>query len=138
MLLRNKRIFIVDDNVLNRLTYQVVLLATGADVEIDRWGKDTVHVLRNKSGIDLIILDLMLPLGMSGYSLFTLIRQIRGYETTPIIAVSAADPYSAMEKCREVGFSGYIAKPINEQLFPHQILRVMQGEPVWVASWSGE
>lgn len=137
MSLRNKHIFIVDDNALNRATYQLILFAKGAYVEFDRWGRDTVKLLQRARNIDLIILDLMLPMGASGYNLFTLIRQMPGYETTPIIAVSASDPYSAMEKCREMGFSGYIAKPINEELFPDQLARVIQGEQVWAAVRSG-
>lgn len=129
--LRNKRIFIVDDNVLNRATYQIMFLVSGAHITFDAWGKDTVRLLQGKPDIDLIILDLMLPMGGSGFELFGLIRQIPGFETTPIIAVSASDPYSAMKKCRQLGFSGYISKPINEELFPEQILRVLQGEQIW-------
>lgn len=129
--LRGKHLFIVDDNVFNRATYQIVLFAQGAYVEFDRWGRDTVRLLQSKPHTDLIILDLMLPMGMTGYGLFTAIREIPGFETKPILAVSATDSYSAIEKCREMGFAGYIAKPINEELFPDQILRVMRGEPVW-------
>ncbi|MFN8527147.1 MAG: response regulator [Anaerolineae bacterium] len=131
MSLRGKHIFIVDDNVFNRATYQIILFAKGAYVEFDRWGRDTVKLLQGKPHIDLIILDLMLPMGVTGYGLFTAIREIPGFETKPILAVSASDPYSAMEKCREMGFSGYIAKPINEEAFPDQIARVMRGESVW-------
>ncbi|MFN8528138.1 MAG: response regulator [Anaerolineae bacterium] len=135
--LRGKHIFIVDDNVLNRATYQIILFAKGAYVEFDRWGRDTLKLLQNKRDIDLIILDLMLPMGVSGYGLYSAIRELPGFETIPIIAVSAADPYPALEKCREMGFSGYIAKPIHEEMFPDQLLQVMQGNPVWAVDRSG-
>lgn len=130
-ILARKRIFIVEDNVMNRITYQVVLNNAGATLEFDRWGRDTVERLKHSRCWDLIILDLMLPAGQSGYQLYEEIRQLAKSYNTPIIAVSAAEPGTAMARCRELGFSGYLAKPINEEQFPHQLARFIAGEEIW-------
>ncbi len=131
MLLKDKIIIIVEDNLLNRVTYQVALMRDGARVIFERWGKDLHMILQQHPEVDLIILDLMLPYGQSGYKHFEDIRQIPGFERVPIIAVSAAEPSYAMARCRELGFDGYIAKPINEANFGSLLARIMQGEQIW-------
>lgn len=132
MLLNDKLIVIVEDNLVNRVTYQLALAYEGAHLEFERWGSGTITLLNRVGRADLIILDLMLMNGANGYSLFQQIRELKEYRFTPIVAVSAADPGEAMARCKSLGFSGYIAKPINETMFADQIARLIKGEHVWV------
>ena len=131
MLLQGKTIFVVEDNMLNRVTYQLALIQEGAYIVFERWGHSTLFGLRSQKQVDLIILDLMLPRGESGYHLFAQIRSVPQFSQIPIIAVSAAEPSEAMARCRDLGFNGYIAKPINEQTFASQLLRIIEGEVLW-------
>ncbi|MCA0457739.1 MAG: response regulator [Chloroflexi bacterium] len=131
MILKDKRIFIVEDNMQNRLIFQMALIRQGASVDFERWGRDTLYHLQNMSHIDLIILDLMLADGISGLDLFDQIRQVPKYSALPIIAVSAMDPSIAIPKTRAKGFSGFIAKPIDNILFPKQLVSILNGEKVW-------
>ncbi len=133
MLLNNKMIFIVEDNIQNRVIFQVGLVVHGAKIEFERWGKDTLERLEAVREVDLIILDLMLPGGASGYTIFEEIRALPKYQNIPIIAVSAADPTIALPKTRSMGFSGFIAKPIDDMLFPRQIADVIAGKAIWYA-----
>jgi CheY-like chemotaxis protein len=133
MQLKNKLIFIVEDNAQNRVVFQMALVTTGARVEFERWGKDAVSRLENFRSVDLIILDLMLSNGTSGYDIFNEIRALPNYAAVPIIAVSAAEPAVALPKTREMGFCGFIAKPIDDDLFPRQIEQVLAGAKVWYA-----
>lgn len=129
--LRGKMIFAVEDNTLNRTVFQIALVMQGARVEFERWGKDAVYRLRQVRDVDLIILDLMLHNGISGYDIFTQIRQLPEYACTPIVAISAAEPSIAIPKTKELGFSGFISKPIDEELLPQQLARIIDGESVW-------
>jgi len=131
MLLKDKIIFIVEDNTLNRVVYQMALSLHGARVEYERWGQDAVRRLQSLQQVDLIILDLMLHKGISGYDIFEEIRSISKYDPIPIITVSAAEPAIALPKAQQMGFAGFIAKPIDDTLFPNQIARVIAGERVW-------
>jgi CheY-like chemotaxis protein len=133
VLLDGKRIFIVEDNLQNRIVFKMMLISHGAWVEFDRWGRDALCRLQAFKNIDLIILDLMLPGGVSGYTIFDEIRNLPEYAHIPIIAVSAAEPSVAIPTTQQKGFSGFIAKPINDDLFPNQIARVIAGETVWYA-----
>ncbi|MBX3083144.1 MAG: response regulator [Anaerolineae bacterium] len=131
MQLRGKRIFVVEDNMDNRVVYQLIFTREGAMVDFERWGPGAISQLKRFRPVDLIILDLMLARGASGYALFQDIRALPEFDDVPIIAVSSADPGEAIYRTRALGFSGYIAKPIDHHLFPEQIQRIMQGEFVW-------
>ena len=131
--LMGKRVFIVEDNLMNRTVYQIMLRMHGAKVEFDRWGRDTTFLMKTFDDIDLIILDLMLPNGDDGFEIFKKIREVADHEDIPIIAVSASDPSTAIAKTQKLGFSGFIAKPINDEIFPDQLIRIMNGEKIWYA-----
>ncbi len=133
MNLHGKRIFILEDNIHNRVVFTMTLTACGAQMEFERWGRHTLIRLQAFMPVDLIILDLMLPNGKSGFDIFTEIRQKPEYSQIPIVAVSAAEPTIALPKAREMGFAGFIAKPINDELFPQQLASVMAGQQVWYA-----
>jgi len=132
MSLNGKKIFILEDNSMNRVVFRIALITQGANVEFDQWGRDTMEKIKNYEP-DLIILDLMLPNGASGYDVFKQIRQRPEYDNVPIVAVSASEPSIALPKTKNLGFSGFIAKPIDETLFPEQMAKVLSGEHVWYA-----
>lgn len=128
--LKDKRIFIVEDNSMNRVVYKISLGMAGASLQFDQKGDSAISQLEMFKP-DLIILDLMLPRGNSGYDIFDQIRNLPEYKNVPIVAISASDPATALLKCQDKGFAGFIAKPIEEELLQDQVLRLINGEPVW-------
>lgn len=128
--LKDKRIFIVEDNSMNRVIYKMSLGLAGASLQFDQRGDSAISQLMTFRP-DLIVLDLMLPRGNSGYDIFDQIRNLPQCKNVPIVAISASDPATALLKCQERGFAGFIAKPIEEDLLPDQILRLINREPVW-------
>jgi len=133
MLLKNKNIFIVEDNSQNRVVFKMVLLVHGANIDFERWGQDAISHLRKFEKVDLIVLDLMLYQGTSGYDIFEEIRRMPEYDKVPIVAVSASEPAVAIPKTQAMGFSGFIAKPIDDDLFPRQMAQIIAGERIWYA-----
>lgn len=131
MLLSNKHIFVVEDNPQNRVVFQMALIRDGALVEFERWGRDAVYRLENAPRTDLIVMDLMLAQGVSGFDLFNQFRALPKFNSIPIVAVSAMDFAIAAPKARAMGFSGFISKPIDNYLFPQQIATILGGEAVW-------
>lgn len=131
MLLEGKRIFIVEDNSLNRVVYTMTLRLEGAWLEFDRWGFEATAKLRTNDTWDLIILDLMLSRGISGFDIFEQIRQMPQHNGTPIVAISASEPEVAIARARKQGFSGFIAKPVDEALLVKQVAKLIAGEQVW-------
>lgn len=129
--LKGKYIYIIEDNLQNRVVFQMALTRQGALVDFDRWGRDAVFHLENTSRVDLIVLDLMLANGISGFDLYDEIRAIPTTADVPIVAVSAMDAAVAIPIARARGFNGFIAKPIDYNQFSKQLLAVINGEPVW-------
>lgn len=130
-LLQDKRIFIIEDNTENRVLTRLALAQHGARLEFEMWGRDTVQRLKAFAPIDIVLLDLMLPGGTSGYAVFEKIRAEAAFANVPVVAVSASDPLSAIPRCQKLGFSGYIAKPIDVELFPQQVAKAIDHQPVW-------
>ncbi len=133
MLLAGKHLYVVEDDIRNRLIYKIMLPQHGATVDFEGWGPDAIKHLQTLSHVDLIILDLMLQRGASGYDIFEEIRTLPEYLPIPIVAVSAAEPGAAIARTRAQGFSGFIAKPLDQKLFPQQLARILAGEPIWYA-----
>jgi CheY-like chemotaxis protein len=131
MLLKDKIVFIVEDNLQNRVIFQVMLIRQGAKVEFERMGKDTVFRLKGLKHVDLILVDLALAQGVSGYDIYDEIRTVERFEKVPIVAVSATDPIIGIPKTKAKGFSGFISKPIDDVRFPRQLAKVLNGESVW-------
>ncbi len=132
-LLQEKTIFCVEDNVSNRVVFQLSFAIQGAVVYFERWGRDAIDRLNEMRQVDLIVLDLMLASNVSGFDIFDQIRALPQYGHIPIVAVSAMDPSVAIPKAQEKGFSGFIAKPVSKDLFPQQIAAILNGETVWHA-----
>lgn len=131
MLLKDKRIFIVEDNLENRIVFEVLLAEQGAVIAYERWGIATIERLQAFAPVDLILMDLMFPKGVTGYDIYQAIRAMPDLATVPIVAVSAVDPSEAIAQTRNLGFAGYISKPINFQTFTRQLASVIAGEAVW-------
>jgi CheY-like chemotaxis protein len=131
MYLQGKSIFIVEDSAINQLVFQVILRPHGANVEFERWSGNVLWRLQQLEKIDLIILDLMLFGGLSGYELFMAIRQIPRFKHVPIVAVSAVEPADGIARTKALGFSGFISKPIREESFALQLAAILRGEKIW-------
>lgn len=132
MLLKDKHILVFEDHPDNIQLLLTILEDEGARVSL--WfggGKEDILALLP---IDLIILDLMLSERHSGFQYFELIRGWHELNRVPIVAVSAMDHTLAMPKARDAGFSGFISKPIDIDLFPQQIRDLIAGQQVWYTS----
>ena len=129
--LSQKRIFVVEDDLNNRIITQMALVPYDVRIEFDRWGTDTLSNLLNFGRPDIIILDLMFPNGITGYDIFDMIRADKAYAHVPIIAMSASDAATSIPRCQEKGFNGFIAKPIDSDQFPAQIEKILNGQSIW-------
>jgi CheY-like chemotaxis protein len=132
-ILKGKHLFVIEDNVENRVILRFMLARTGARLNFDIWGRDIVQRVSATLPVHLILLDLMFPGFVSGYTLFEQLRASVKLANVPIVAVSAADAAVAIPKCQKLGFDGFIAKPIDDDVFPAQLVRILNGEKLWIA-----
>jgi CheY-like chemotaxis protein len=139
MILKDKKIFIVEDDMRNRVIFQMTLIRAGAHVDFERWEGTSIQRLRNSHNpVDLIVLDLMLPNNVSGFTIYDQIRSLERFASTPVVAVSAMDPSIALPKAIQKGLNGFIAKPIDTHQFPKQLLQVLNGDSVWITTYESD
>jgi len=133
-LLSGKRVFIVEDDITNLAVISTLLKHEEALVGFARWSSNTLGSLKLMSPIDVILLDLNLDHGTSGFDVFDHIRADPQFVNVPIVAVSALDPSLAMTEARKKGFAGFISKPVDFSRFADQIASILKGEQVWFAT----
>lgn len=69
---------------------------------------------------DLFLLDVMMP-GMDGPETFRALQKIPGYESTPVIFMTAKVMEAEVERFKELGALGVIAKPFDPMILSVQI-----------------
>ena len=132
MILKNKTIYLVEDDPINFAVTRTILRAQGANVILDHWGDTTLRRIQNyPQAVDLFILDLMLPGETSGYDVFDAIREFPQFNDVPVVIVSASDPDIEIPVAQGKGLNGFISKPISRHKFPSQILSIMDGANIW-------
>jgi signal transduction histidine kinase/HAMP domain-containing protein/DNA-binding response OmpR family regulator len=120
-----KTVLVVDDDVRNIFALTSLLEEHNLKVVHAENGRAGIELLRNRPEIDLVLMDIMMP-EMDGYETMNAIRQIPGFRTLPIVALTAKAMKGDRAKCIEAGASDYIMKPVDlEQLF--SVLRVWIG-----------
>lgn len=114
--LKNKRVLIVDDDERNRYALSSYLDMLEMKVITANDGESALNILRNGKIIDLILLDIMMPV-MDGYEMLRLLRNDASLKDIPVIAVTARAMKGDDLKCLEAGATDYIAKPIDLKNF---------------------
>jgi len=111
-LLVGEKVLIVDDDMRNVFALTSILEEHGVEVLVAKNGKECLAVLKENMQIDLVLMDIMLPV-MNGYETMKEIRSIKRFSSLPIIALTAKAMKDDRQKCIEAGASDYMAKPIH-------------------------
>ncbi len=115
-------ILIAEDEEVNYRFLEVVFNTTGAKILRARNGQEAVELCRNMNDINLVLMDIKMPL-MDGYEAAIEILKIR--KDLPIIAQTAYASQNEVKKCKEIGFSDYITKPLNIKLLMQKIIDIL-------------
>lgn len=114
--LKNKTVLIVDDDERNRYALSSYLDMLEMNVFTASDGESALSLLKTEKSIDLILLDIMMPV-MDGYEMLRLLRSDASLRDIPVIAVTARAMKGDDVKCIEAGASDYIPKPIDLKNF---------------------
>jgi two-component system, cell cycle response regulator DivK len=118
-------ILVVEDNERNLKLVRDVLEYAGYDVRVARTAEDGI-ALAVKEPPDLVLMDLQLP-GIDGMEALRRLRENRRTADIPVVAVTAQAMKQDRERALEVGFNGYIEKPISVRAFPDQVRSFLSG-----------
>ncbi|MGR3178757.1 MAG: response regulator [Candidatus Anammoxibacter sp.] len=114
-----KKILLVEDNPDNRYVVLRLLKQLEVEVVVAEDGLSAIEIAR-KEIPDLILMDMQLP-ELSGYDVTKKIREMKGMESIPIIAVTAHCMVGDKEKAIQAGCTDFIEKPIVPNEFVQKI-----------------
>jgi two-component system, cell cycle response regulator DivK len=128
--LKDATVLVVEDNVGNFVLIARLLGFLGVHCEWKTSGYEVVEYADTLPRLDLILMDIRLPYE-DGYGALQKIRQAPRLKEVPVVAITAEASQEQINKARKSGFDGFIGKPLDPDLFPDQIQRILQGEDVW-------
>ncbi|HRF96792.1 MAG TPA: response regulator [Aggregatilineales bacterium] len=67
----------------------------------------------------------------SGYEVLTMLRQDPAYAHVTVVAMTANVMSNDVDQLKAAGFNGLIGKPIDNDIFPQLVTRILAGESVW-------
>ena len=79
---------------------------------------------------DLIFLDIHVP-PIDGFEMLTILRRMPEFKEKTIVALTASVMNEEIEELVSAGFNGCIAKPLNPELFPDLLDKILAGQKIW-------
>ncbi|RKS94016.1 PAS domain S-box-containing protein [Flavobacterium limicola] len=121
--MKNIKVLVVEDIVLNQLLMKTLLDDFGFERDIAENGKIAIEKLQ-ENDYDIILMDLQMP-EMNGFEATKYIRNTM-HSTIPIIALTADVTTVDGDKCKAVGMNDYIAKPVDERVLYNKIIGTLK------------
>lgn len=117
-------ILYIEDNTDNRTLIRRILTVEGYTVVEAGSATEALEALKSVRP-ELILMDINMP-EVDGYTLTSRIRAMSGFETVPIVALTANVMRGDRERSLEAGCDGYIQKPVDIDILPQQIERYLR------------
>ena len=102
----------VDDDLINLKLLKSMLMKSGNVKEVieAKNGSDAIGVLKSRDDIDLILLDIIMPI-MGGIDMLKVVRADDNLRQLPIIVLTTDETKKA--EALECGANGFLMKPIR-------------------------
>ncbi len=108
-------ILLAEDNPVNQKLAKIMLTKGGYNVEVADNGEEAVEkYVASPDDIDLIFMDIQMP-KMDGMEATQVIRE-KGFDSIPIVAMTANAMKGDREKYLAVGMNDYVSKPIKREV----------------------
>jgi signal transduction histidine kinase len=104
-------VLIAEDDNINYLLIEKIVKSFKCKVIRAKDGLEAVEICKSNSEIDLVLMDIRMP-NLDGYEAFKKIREFN--KELPIIAQTSYSFQEDLDKINELGFNGFISKPINK------------------------
>jgi len=121
------KILLAEDNAANRYLATFLLEKAGFTIIHAHNGHEALRLALEQSP-DLVLMDLQMP-EMDGYEAARLIQAEPELAGLQVVAVTSYAMAGDREKALQMGFAGYIEKPIQPSTFVAEISRYLTGKP---------
>jgi CheY-like chemotaxis protein len=116
-------LLLVEDNEDNRIIYSTVLKHLGYQVVEAKDGLEAIELARSVQP-DLILMDISIP-KIDGWEATRILRQDPATSAIPIIALTAHALADDRARAAEVGFTSYLAKPVEPRVVVAEVRRLI-------------
>jgi CheY-like chemotaxis protein len=126
---KRRSVLIVDDHEPTRLLIgRIVTQELGARVALAGTCEEALR-LAEQTPYDVILLDLLMP-GIGGYEVLRLMRERGANRATPILVVSVMSNHESRERCRLLGATAFLAKPVDRELVTTMLRSLLGSQSV--------
>jgi len=114
MAIKQLKVLAVDDDLINlKLLRAMLMKAPTVDAVIEaRNGADAIAVLKTQDDIDVILLDIIMPV-MGGIEMLKVIRADENLRQLPVIMLTTDE--TRKTEALECGANGFLLKPVREK-----------------------
>ncbi|MBO4295362.1 MAG: response regulator, partial [Desulfovibrio sp.] len=113
---KGMRLLLAEDNAINREIAEMILADAGFELDMAENGQEAVDkVAASRPGrYDAVLMDIQMPV-MNGYDATKAIRALAdpALASIPVVAMTANAMQEDIERARQCGMDGHIAKPID-------------------------
>ena len=110
--LEDKKILVVDDNILNLKVSKRLFKEYNAEITTCESGYECIEKVKENK-YDIIFMDIMMP-KLSGVETLKKLKEMESFNT-PVVALTADAMSGVSNKYIEVGFNDYLSKPIEKK-----------------------
>ncbi len=109
---KNLIVLAVDDDLINLKLLKSMLMKNDEIQEVieARNGADAISVLKERSDIDMILLDIIMPV-MGGLEMLQIVRADDNLKQLPIIVLTTDE--TKKTEALELGANGFLMKPVR-------------------------
>jgi signal transduction histidine kinase len=123
-----RRVLYIEDDPTNYDLVQQLLTDEGFEVLHAPDGFEGVHkAVAEKDHLDLVLVDINMP-GMDGFEAATKLKNICGFETIPIIALTCNAFKGDRKRSLAAGCDGFIARPVDNDILVARIKEYAEGK----------
>ena len=109
---KNLKVLAVDDDLINLKLLKSMLMKTENVIEVieARNGADAINILKERNDIDIILLDIIMPV-MGGIEMLKVVRSDDNLKQLPIIVLTTDE--TKKNEALEAGANGFLMKPVR-------------------------
>lgn len=123
----NRKILLVEDNMVNQMVARGMLNRLGYDVEVADHGEAALELLEDTT-YDLVLMDCNMPV-MDGYETSRRMRDDSRWQHIPIIALTANALHEDRQRCEDAGMNDYLSKPFKREDLQHLLDKWLENPP---------
>lgn len=106
-------VLVAEDNRVNRAIVARMLARLGLEPTMASDGVEALELARTRR-FDCVLMDAMMP-RMDGYACTRALRDLEGYATVPIIALTANAFDDDRQRCMDAGMDDFLSKPLERE-----------------------